>query len=399
MKSWFIFILTIVLIFPLCPCMRASAEAGISAQAAILMEAGTFEILYEKNAREKRSMASTTKIMTTLLTLESGDLDTPFTVDPKAIRVEGSSMGLQEGDTVTRRALCYGMLLPSGNDAANAAAVSVAGSIPAFAERMNQRATEIGMSHTCFVTPSGLEGEGHGSSAYDMALLTREALQNPEFAEICCQRSVKLRFGNPPYDRTLYNSNKLLSMYEGVIGVKTGFTDEAGRCLVSACKRDGITLICVTLNAPDDWNDHMCLYDMGFSMLEPRTLALPEHLTIPAAGGSNTEIPLKPKHPVTVGWKKGAESDITVIVKRFPFAWAPVHKGDVLGTLEYRRGGRIVAQVKLLADAEVPAQPPKPLTWREKLFRQRQLKIRRTYGRNQNSENTRRCGLLLTPEG
>ena len=185
------------------PVADVYAASEVSAQAAILMEYRTFEVLYEKNAYEKRSMASTTKIMTTLLTLESGDLDKPFQVDSDAIHVEGSSMGLREGDIVTKRALCYGMMLPSGNDAANASAVAVAGSIPAFAKRMNARAAQIGMTRTCFVTPSGLEGEGHGASAYDMALLTREALENPDFRAICGAQSVRLKFGYPPYSRII----------------------------------------------------------------------------------------------------------------------------------------------------------------------------------------------------
>ena len=356
----------------LCPVhltMPVRAETEVSAQAAILMEAGTFEVLYEKNAREKRPMASTTKIMSALLTLEAGDLDSEFTVDADAIHVEGSSMGLQEGDTVTRRALCYGMLLPSGNDAANAAAVSVAGSIPAFAERMNARAAEIGMSHTCFVTPSGLEGEGHGASAYDMALLTREALQNPEFRAICCQKAARVRFGNPPYDRTLYNSNKLLSMYDGVIGVKTGFTDEAGRCLVSACTRDGMTLICVTLHAPDDWNDHMRLYDMGFAELEPRTLAVSD-IPLPVAGGTSQTVQLTAP-PAAVGWKKGTPSDIQAVVRHFPFAYAPVRKGDVLGMIEYRRNGRVIAEAELQAAAYIPAAPAPKRSWFDRLLKRK----------------------------
>lgn len=369
MKRWVCAILALFASFFLCPDIPVHASAPeVSAQAAILMEAGTMEVLYEKQAYEKRSMASTTKIMTTLLTLESGELDTPFIVDPDAIRVEGSSMGLQEGDVVTRRALCYGMLLPSGNDAANAAAVSVAGSIPAFADRMNARAAEIGMTRTCFVTPSGLEGDGHGASAYDMALLTREALRNPDFRAICCQKSAQVQFGNPPYDRTLYNSNKLLSMYDGVIGVKTGFTDEAGRCLVSACDRSGITLLCVTLHASDDWNDHMRLYDMGFAMLEPRTLAVPEDLSIPAAGGIVPEIPLTVREPITVGWRHGLPSDIKVTIRQFPFAYAPVHKGDVLGKLEYRRGDRLIAEAELTADADVPQSTAPRRSWLKRMI-------------------------------
>ncbi len=363
MKQCIGILLGILLFLGMHPFIEVQAAEGVSAQACILMEAVTLEPLYEKNAYEKRSMASTTKIMTTLLTLESGDLDTPFEVDSDAIHVEGSSMGLQEGDIVTKRALCYGMLLPSGNDAANAAAVAASGSIEAFAKRMNERAAEIGMSHTCFVTPSGLEGEGHGSSAYDMALLTREALQNADFREICSQKSALVHFGNPPYDRTLYNSNKLLGMCEGVIGVKTGFTDEAGRCLVSACERGGITLICVTLNAPDDWNDHIRLYEMGFAQLEERTLAIPENLTVPVAGGEVPEVSLRADNPVTVGWCKDKEPDIRVRILHAPFAYAPVKAGDRLGTLEYRRNDRVIAEIPLTAGEDIPAAVRKQNIW------------------------------------
>lgn len=328
-------------------CSTASAE--VSAQACILIEAATGRVLYEKQAYEKRPMASTTKIMAVLLTIESGDLDTEFVVDSDAIRVEGSSMGLQENDIVTKRALCYGMLLPSGNDAANAAAVAVAGSIPAFVERMNQRAAEIGMTRTCFVTPSGLDGEGHGASAYDMALLTRVALQNEVFREICCRPSALVTFGNPPYERTLYNSNKLLGMYEGVIGVKTGFTDEAGRCLVSACERDGVTLICVTLHAPDDWNDHMKLYDSCFSMVEAVDLEFPPILSQVLVGGEHERIALRPSETVTVGAEAGGIGTITCRVLLPPFAYAPVEAGDQLGVLEFYQDAICIAAVPLCA--------------------------------------------------
>ena len=159
---------------------------NISAKAAILMDARTGKILYEKNSGQIMQMASTTKIMTTLLSIESGNLDESFVVDSNAIKVEGSSMGLVEGDVVTKRALCYGMMLPSGNDAANATAVKIAGSIENFAVLMNNRAKEIGMNNTSFVTPSGLDDytDYHYSTAYDMALLTKEALKNPIFKEI-----------------------------------------------------------------------------------------------------------------------------------------------------------------------------------------------------------------------
>ncbi len=342
-------------------CPHPVHAAEVSAKACVLIEAATGRILFEKHAQEKLPMASTTKIMTTLLTIESGDLDTEFMVDSEAIHVEGSSMGLQEHDLVTKRDLCYGMLLPSGNDAANAAAVAVAGDIPAFLALMNARAAEIGMTRTCFSTPSGLDGEGHGASAYDMALLARTALQNPVFREICSQPSASVNFGNPPYQRTLYNTNKLLGMYEGVVGVKTGFTDEAGRCLVSACERDGVMLICVTLNAPDDWNDHRKLYDFGFSGVERTELAVPEEISIPIAGSAAERVLLRPGETVTIGAWQGDCSAVHTRVLKAPFAYAPVKKGDALGTLEYYYEDTCIAAVPLLAaeDAEI-LQAPDP---------------------------------------
>ena len=183
---------------------------GVSAVSAIMIEANTGTVLFSKNEKEHRQIASTTKIMTALLTLEAGEPGKEFEVDPTAIKVEGTSMGLREGDIVTRRALCYGMLLPSGNDAANAAAVNISGSKLQFAKLMNKRAEEIGMNDTNFVTPSGLDADGQYSCAYDLALLTREAMNNKDFADICALSKAKVAFGNPVNERWLVNSNKLL---------------------------------------------------------------------------------------------------------------------------------------------------------------------------------------------
>lgn len=321
----------------------------VSAKGCVLIEEKTGRIVFEKNSYEKLPMASTTKIMTTLLCLESGGLDDEFVVDSEAIKVEGSSMGLTEGDVVTKRALCYGMLLPSGNDAANVTAVKLGGTIENFAEMMNERAAEIGMNRTCFVTPSGLEGEGHGSSAYDMALLAREALRNPDFAEICSQKKANVCFGNPPYERWLVNTNKLLDMYEGVKGVKTGFTDEAGRCLVSACERDGISMICVTLNDKDDWNDHIKLYDYGFSRLEKSELTSDEIMQAEVAGGTEEKIPVKVEGSITIGTDGMAENRITTELFLSPFVYAPVNVGDTLGELKYYYDGRYIDSLPVKA--------------------------------------------------
>lgn len=342
--------------------VHAVQPPDISAKAAVLISADTGEVVYAKNCNEKLPMASTTKIMTTLLCLESGGLYDEFVVDSNAIKVEGSSMGLQEGDIVTKYALCCGMLLPSGNDAANAAAVKIAGSIEKFAEMMNDRAHKLGLSKTYFVTPSGLEGEGHGSSAYDMAILAREALKNELFRDICSKESIKLEFGDPPYTRWLKNTNKLLGMYDGVYGVKTGFTDEAGRCLVSACKRDSKDLICVTLNDRNDWNDHMAIYDYGFDTVRELDVTLPTDITVDTVGGNTEKLHLVTKDSsFRICTVAGNENDIQFTLLSAPFIYAPVKYGEEAAKLRISFMGREVDTIPLYAAESVSAEkvPPK----------------------------------------
>ncbi|MBR5362047.1 MAG: D-alanyl-D-alanine carboxypeptidase [Oscillospiraceae bacterium] len=355
----------------LCGCLYglpAAADApDISAKGCVLVDAQTGFAVFQQNAQEKLPMASTTKIMTTLLTLESGDLDTPFLADSEAIRVEGSSMGLQEGDTVTRRALCAGMLLPSGNDGANAAAVSVGGSIPQFLAMMNARAKQIGMTHSYFASPSGLDAEGHGASAYDMALLAREALRNPEFAAICCRQTMTVCYGNPPYARTLTNTNKLLGTDDTVIGVKTGFTDAAGRCLVSAARRQERTLICVTLNDRNDWSDHEALYDYGFAGAEDYTPPLPEPLTVQVEGGDVQAVSgyVREAPKLTAWYGKPPECSVTAVLQ--PFLTAPVQRGDQIGEMIWRCGAVEIARTPVLAAENV--QVAQKTTFRSRLVR------------------------------
>lgn len=348
-KKFCSFLAAAIIMLP-APICSAEGLAGISAKSYILVEKNTGEIIFEKDPYVKLPMASTTKIMTTLLCLESGDLDTPFVVDSEAIKTEGSSMGLVEGDIVTKRALCIGMLLPSGNDAANAVAVHLGGTFEGFAKMMNQRAAKIGMTRTCFVTPSGLEAEGHGSSAYDMALLAGEAMKNEDFAGICSKQTMKLSFGNPPYDRWLKNTNKLLGSCDGVNGVKTGFTDEAGRCLVSSCERNGISLICVTLNDPNDYADHKALYDKGFSMMEKYTVSA-SGCTVNVVGGEKDTLRLAADTSVSFGVRKSdiPETEQELNIKHF--LYAPVEKDTYAGTVNYYCRGRYVGS-SLLYTAE-----------------------------------------------
>lgn len=338
------------------------SEPSVSAVSAVLINADTGGTIFEKNADEKRAVASTTKIMTALLTLESGQLDRRFTVDSMAIRVEGTSMGLREGDIVTRRALCYGMLLPSGNDASNAAAVNISGSLSAFAEKMNEKAAQLGMNDSHFVTPSGLDAPEHYSTARDMAKLTRAALKNEDFRAICGLTSATLEFGNPPYSRTLYNSNKLLKQYEGCIGVKTGFTDNARRCLVSAAESDGVTLIAVTLNAPDDWNDHKKLFDYGFSMVNSQEIS-PESVSVDIVGGTVREVTAAPESSAVVGLTASEAGEIRTEYRVPAFVYAEVSAGDCMGYVEIYYKEELLRSIPLLAERDCPREAARQSLW------------------------------------
>ncbi|MBQ2904437.1 MAG: D-alanyl-D-alanine carboxypeptidase [Clostridia bacterium] len=343
--------------------LRAYAQIGVSAEAAVLMCANSGEILFSRNADKKLSMASTTKIMTSLIALESAMPDKDIIVTKEMVSVEGTSMGLMPGDSVSMEELIYGMLLQSGNDAANTVAHVIGGGQEGFAKLMNERATQIGMKNTNFVTASGLDDENHYSTAYDMALLACECIKNPEFLEICSQKKAKLTYGNPPYARTLTNHNKLLWKYSDTIGIKTGFTKKSGRCLVSAAKRNGVTLVAVTLNAPDDWNDHISMFEYGFSKCKGIFVSCNLSVaSLKVAGG------LKPYAPVRLAylpeWISGKKCSCRIEIK--PFEYAPVPEGTVVGTAIFFSEKGVVDEVPLLASESVYLKPAEEIVQEKK---------------------------------
>lgn len=324
---------------------------------AILIACDTGAVFYEQDADKIAPMASTTKIMSTMLALESKNLDEIFVVDSNAIKVEGSSMGLREGDMVTLRDLCYGMMLPSGNDAANAAAVRVSGSIDKFVKKMNSKAKEIGMKNTHFCTPSGLDTADpneHHSTARDMAVLVKKAMENPDFCDICSQYSKQLCYGNPPYNRTLYNHNKLLKSYEGACGVKTGFTKKAGRCLVSAAQKDGVKLIAVVLKDYADWNDSKALFDYGFSKMS--LVNLPNDfsdISLTAVGSQDEKFGVKSDVPPKTSITNDDINKVKITIKTDPFYYAPIKEGSNVGEAVYSIDNNILCKVNLYADKNI----------------------------------------------
>lgn len=260
------YLLVSVLLIPI-------SAGAISAKSAILIDSDSGRVLYEHNSYEKLPMASTTKIMTGLLACESGELNESVKVSTFASGTEGSSLWLKIGEKQTLENLTYGLMLKSGNDAAVAIAEYLGGSIDAFALLMNKKAREIGAVNTNFENPHGLDSDGHYTTAYDLALIARDAMKNEKFSEIVSTKTYSIPMQGEKWNRALKNHNKLLWNYEGCNGVKTGFTKKCGRCLVSSAERNGRELICVTLNAPDDWKDHIYLLNYGFDNFETKVVA------------------------------------------------------------------------------------------------------------------------------
>lgn len=339
--------------------MTVAVMAGdleVNAEAVVVMDADSGRLLYAQNPDKRLANASTTKIMTALLTLEQPDQDRYFTVDSDAIQVEGTTMGLQPGDSVTLHQLAAGMLLPSGNDAANAAAVEIAGSEEAFVRLMNQRAAELGLENTQYRNPSGLDAEGHYSSARDLAALAAHALENEDFADIVSKQEIRMAFGNPPYNRSLYTTNKLLERYPYAIGVKTGYTDDAGLCLVTAAEKDGTRLIIVTLNGKDDVNTHMRLYEHFFPLLARVDLSgFTEGLSVPVTGGTRDSVAAVPAAEPEAALLEREYDELTREVELPQFVYAPVQAGQVLGEIRLLSGDKVVWQSALVADNDVPA--------------------------------------------
>ncbi len=333
--------------------LRVAAEPGISSLSAVVYQPNSGLILYEKDARTPRPMASTTKLMTALLAAERLDTDLTVRVPAAALPVEGSQVELCAEDEVTVRDLLAGLLLASGNDTANALALLMADSLPAFADLMNERAAALGMTDSRFVTPSGLDGEGHAASARDMALLGAAVLQYPLLAELCAAKTAAVTIGGR--QMTLKNHNKLLNLYDGCIGMKTGFTKKSGRCLVSAAVRDGVTLIVVTLNGGDYWNDHMTLYNTCFPLVERQSLPSIEPLHCPVVGGASSAVSLVADTPPSAVLKAGEA--VTWRVEAPIRLWAPLKAGESVGRVVYTAGDRLVADVPLRVAGTVKARP------------------------------------------
>jgi D-alanyl-D-alanine carboxypeptidase len=288
--------------------------------------------------------------MTALVAIEYGDLDETIEIPSAAVGVEGSSIYLYTGEKLTLEDLLYALMLESANDAAAAIAIAIAGNEEEFAALMNDKAAEIGLSDTHFTNPHGLDSSEHFTTALDLAHLAAYALKNETFRKIVSTRKTTIPLNGSEGVRLLINHNKMLRTYNGAIGVKTGYTRRSGRCLVSAAEREGLTLVAVTLNAPNDWNDHKKLLDYGFSSyVSIKLIGAGEYdLMMPVTGGSSEWVRCTNSNEVRVTLPK-THGVISCLIECPHFVYAPVKSSDIAGTLVYTCGGKVISQSDIIA--------------------------------------------------
>ena len=327
-----------------------SIDVSVSAKSAVLIECESGNAVFEKNAHARMPMASTTKIMTALVVIENATLSDTVKIPREACGIEGSSVYLREGEEFSVEELLYALLLASANDAATALAIHTSGSVDAFAKEMNKLARDLALKDTHFTNPHGLHDENHYTTAYELALIARAASGNEVFRRITSTQKTVIRRDSKESARLLTNHNKLLRSYDGCFGIKTGFTKTSGRCLVSGAERDGMSFIAVTLNAPDDWNDHKTLLNAAFSQYKKITLfdAGEIEYMLPISGSYQSSLLCRTSQPVTVIADNGTIPNVTCKIYARRFELAPINAGQHVGKAVFMLDGNIIAECELL---------------------------------------------------
>lgn len=339
----------LIIIIMLC---RITYAYAISATSAIVIDADSGRVLTEKNAQKKMGMASTTKIMTAIIALENASLDDIVTVSHNADNTEGSSMYLNAGEKIKMESLLYGLMLNSGNDAATAIAEHISGDTKGFAVLMNNKAEGLGLKNTSFSNPHGLDNEKHYSTAYDMAMLTKYCLNNDIFKTIVSTKNKAVEMNGRENSRYLKNHNRLLNMYEYCKGVKTGFTKKCGRCLVSYAEKDGVKLIAVTLNAPDDWNDHINMYEDAFSRYRSYKIIDKNSYvcSVNVDNSSNTDIlPLYAKEDIDINLTEDEYKRIKLDYSYEKTADTPIYINQIMGKLTVMLDNKPIAYTDIIS--------------------------------------------------
>lgn len=347
-KTLSLFIAVLLAISPL-----AASAVSVSAESAVLINGESGEVLYSKDADKRRGPASTTKIMTALVAIENCPIDKIVTVSPDAVGVEGSSVYLKAKEKISMESLLYALLLSSANDAAAAIAYEVAGGIPEFAELMNEKAASLGLVNTHFSNPHGLDDAEHYTTARELALIARAALENETFSKIVSTKK-KLILRDGEESRLLVNHNRLLFEYDDVIGVKTGYTKRCGRTLVSASEKDGVFLIAVTLSDGNDWADHRAMLDYGYDKIECVTLCKAGDFcrTLHVCGGDLSDVSVCTKECLTLTLPKD-RGRINATLELPKFLYAPVCSGQSVGRVVFSLDGKTIGTTDVIASDDV----------------------------------------------
>lgn len=332
----------------------ADQSPSISAQSAIVIDARTGRVLYEHNANNKMPMASTTKIMTALLAIQNNNLNDLVKVKPESTNIEGSSIYLKEGEVIKLKDLLYGLMLCSGNDAACAIAQHVGGNVEQFAQMMNNKVTELGLNDTNFMNPHGLNNQNHFTTAYDLAMISKEAMQHNTFKNVV---GTKLWIAQREGDRYkyFYNKNKVISQYEYGTGIKIGYTKRSGRCLVASSKKGELELICVVLNAPNWFNDSYRLMDYVFNKYKPTKIIDENQIfkTVPVRNGTKeyTKIIAQQKSilPLTDKEKK----QISILYSVQDYLTAPVTRKNKIGTAKIYLDDQLLDSVNMITREDI----------------------------------------------
>lgn len=326
-----------------------------TAKSAVMIDASSGAVLYSKNKDLKLGMASTTKIMTGILAIENGNMNDVYTVSPTGEWVEGSSIYLNPGEKITLETLVYGLLLKSGNDAALAIAIHIAGSEKAFVNMMNEKAQELGLKDTHFANPHGLYAEDHYTTAHELAILASYAMKNPVFAQIVNTVQYKEEPIEERDGRVINNANKLVNLYNEAIGVKPGYTPETGRTLVGAAEKNGVKVITVTLDCSDDWKEHKNMFDYAFKNFEKKVvLKKGESIgTYRVKNGNYNEVGVVLTEDISMLVRKDSTPQYEIQMQQQQLT-APVTEGQRVGSAKFCFDGGAVQEVSLITNSDVP---------------------------------------------
>ena len=332
-------------------CVLPLHAHAVSAKRAYVLDTVSGRVLQEKNAHERSLIASTTKIMTALIICEQCNVLDRMRIPGEAVGIEGSSMYLQEGEILTLQELLYGLMLSSGNDAAVALAIYCGGTVEGFAQLMNDKARNLGLTNTHFENPNGLDSPGHYSTARDLAVLSAYAMENPIFRQTVSTKTLMIG------QRSLANHNKLLWRVEGADGVKTGYTKAAGRILVSSAARNGRRIVAVTIDAPDDWNDHASMLESGFSRYAVKQVVTKgQHVgTLEVVGGESHKIQVLAAE--NFSYALAPEENPQLMLPGPGFVYAPAVEGADAGVVYITVEGKAVGKVPVVFGETVEQIP------------------------------------------